>query len=170
MVTRGRLALLKTGLAESRGEASVPSWCVCPTAGASRCSKPCEPSAARAGRLQAPRVSTVSAHMELWWALLTCLSIPAVLTREIVLPPTLELQDSTYQAARSGKAAPNSFDDAAYAGLTTFANLPWVHCLSSSEEVAKYGESSLVSVSELKYRLNHPGRVLCFPRGSWWRC
>lgn len=82
--------------------------------------------------------------MESMWLLLTCLAIPAVLTREIILPPSLELQDGSHSLASDGKGGP-FFADQTYAGLTTFANLPWVHCLSSEKEVSPFGQCPVAS-------------------------
>lgn len=69
--------------------------------------------------------------------LLASLSAASVLGREIVLPPSLEISHDSYQAAIVGKPA-GFMGDQTYAGLTTFANLPWVHCLSSDDRVSKY--------------------------------
>lgn len=71
------------------------------------------------------------------WALLLCLSASSVLAREIVLPPSLEIKPDSSQAAIGGKAA-GYVEDQTYAGLTTFANLPWVHCLSPDTRVPRY--------------------------------
>ena len=68
--------------------------------------------------------------------LLPCSSI----AREIVFPPSVAIQGTNQKLL----AIPDFPDEAnlaefqKYAGLTTFANLPWVHCLSSDEDVAKY--------------------------------
>ena len=60
--------------------------------------------------------------------------------REIVFPPTSPLgQAHAGQHQSSIDPDKDPFVEfEKYAGLTTFANLPWVHCLSSNEHVDKF--------------------------------
>ncbi|OAP60988.1 agmatinase [Fonsecaea erecta] len=77
------------------------------------------------------------------WALPLLLLPASSIAREIVFPPISPLQAnlgshaSQYRSpVASGKDLPTEFEK--YSGLTTFANLPWVHCLSPDDNVDKY--------------------------------
>lgn len=68
-----------------------------------------------------------------------------VAAREIVFPGMIPQQANHYGSGHdnSGYRPFNTEKDALaefekYAGLTTFSNLPWVHCLSPEEDVEKY--------------------------------
>jgi agmatinase len=63
---------------------------------------------------------------------LTCLAT----SREIVFPPLNPLQAPLDTLSSPGQDSALRADK--FAGLTTFANLPWVHCLSDSDDVEKY--------------------------------
>ena len=57
--------------------------------------------------------------------------------REIVFPPINPLQNQQYEAVfNHPKDILNV--EMKYAGLTTFANVPWIHCLSKDDEVEKF--------------------------------
>lgn len=77
-----------------------------------------------------------------------------LVARDIAFPPVAPLQanlnphhtthsnqdpghDQTYQTAL-GADKDQLLELNKFAGLTTFSNLPWVHCLSSDNEVEKY--------------------------------
>lgn len=71
--------------------------------------------------------------------LLTQVALPGLLValvsaREIVFPPVAAVQ---YPLA-AGFPAADDISHALYSGLTTFANLPYVHCLQDGGEVEKY--------------------------------
>jgi agmatinase len=67
--------------------------------------------------------------------LLTALTSPS-LAREIVFPPQNPLQIHVDSPTSPGPDSALRADK--FAGLTTYANLPWVHCLSDSDNVEKY--------------------------------
>ncbi|KAJ9607587.1 hypothetical protein H2200_007665 [Cladophialophora chaetospira] len=63
--------------------------------------------------------------------------------RDIIFPPDSSIQANLQGHERQYESSLNSQKDAfaefeKYAGLTTFANLPWVHCLSPEEHVDGY--------------------------------
>ncbi len=63
--------------------------------------------------------------------------------RDVVFPPVVpnqaNLQGQSAQYQSSIKSDQDAFVEfEKYAGLTTFANLPWVHCLSPNEQVEEY--------------------------------
>ena len=71
---------------------------------------------------------------------LILLSSSLCLSREIVFPPVSPLQhgkDVSYQSP-IGEQEDVLLDSTKYAGLTTFANLPWVHCLSDDQDLARF--------------------------------
>ncbi|KAK5465276.1 hypothetical protein LTS15_001839 [Exophiala xenobiotica] len=73
--------------------------------------------------------------LPVFWLLPTSL-----VAREIVFPPVAPLQANEHGQYRSSvndeKQAFSDFEK--FAGLTTFSNLPWVHCLSPEADVEKY--------------------------------
>lgn len=73
-----------------------------------------------------------------WWGLQLALllSPTRVLARDIVYPSIDPLQLSLANTRGSGQD--DLFESQRYAGLTTFANLPWIHCMSSKDDVEKY--------------------------------
>jgi agmatinase len=71
---------------------------------------------------------------------LAFLSISVCVGREVIFPSISSLE---YGEGQSYQTPVGEKDDvlqgnAKYAGLTTFANLPWVHCLSESEDIEAY--------------------------------
>ena len=76
-------------------------------------------------------------------ALLLVIFSSPLAARDVVFPPTAPLQANLGDNTRQYHSYFSSNEDASqefgkYAGLTTFANLPWVHCLSSDANVEKY--------------------------------
>ena len=63
-----------------------------------------------------------------------------ILGRDIVFPAIDPLHVNTigHDRAPTSPDSDQFLEFQKYAGLTTFANLPWVHCLSSEEHVDKY--------------------------------
>ncbi|KIX94923.1 uncharacterized protein Z520_09233 [Fonsecaea multimorphosa CBS 102226] len=77
------------------------------------------------------------------WTLPLFLLPASSIARDIVFPPVSPLQanlggpDGQYRSPiASGKDPLAEFEK--YSGLSTFANLPWVHCLSPDDNVDKY--------------------------------
>ncbi|KIW31704.1 agmatinase, variant [Cladophialophora immunda] len=77
------------------------------------------------------------------WTLPLFLLPASSIARDVVFPPVSPLQAnlgghaSRYRSpVASGKDPLAEFEK--YSGLTTFANLPWVHCLSPDDDVDKY--------------------------------
>lgn len=66
----------------------------------------------------------------------------SLVAREIVFPPIAPLQANPHghghdvNQYRSHAGADRDFEK--FSGLSTFSNLPWVHCLSPEEHVDKY--------------------------------
>jgi hypothetical protein len=86
------------------------------------------------------------------WTAVACCAFGVASARDIILPPSLELHRDTYQVAIGGNAAAyNAGEDEIYAGLTTFANLPWLHCLSKEKDISNYGESPVDSEQTVVY-------------------
>jgi len=72
--------------------------------------------------------------------LLLC-SSSVVVAREIVFPPLAPLQANNGHAqyrSSFNNEKQSLVDLDKFAGLTTFSNLPWVHCLSEEADVEKY--------------------------------
>jgi len=74
-------------------------------------------------------------------SLVTCFSFATA--RDIIFPPISPLQAQAGGHGGQYHSSLNSEHDVfqefdIYAGLTTFANLPWVHCLSPEADVQKY--------------------------------
>lgn len=59
-----------------------------------------------------------------------------VLGRDIVFPPLAVSREP--QAVLAHAAGDVTQEWSRYRGLTTFANLPWIHCLAEKEDVSKY--------------------------------
>lgn len=57
--------------------------------------------------------------------------------REIVFPPVAAIEGHA-QIPQSLAGGTQNDESVKYAGLQTFANLPWVHCLSAEGDVEKY--------------------------------
>ncbi|KAK4949927.1 hypothetical protein LTR10_011769 [Elasticomyces elasticus] len=83
-------------------------------------------------------------HLSLGLSTLLCLPCELV-AREIVFPALVPQQanhygsshgPSEYRPFNSKKDSLAEFEK--YSGLTTFSNLPWVHCLSPEKDVEKY--------------------------------
>lgn len=73
--------------------------------------------------------------------LLLILPSSLVVAREIVFPPVVPLQanNGRGQYRSSVNDEKQSFLDLdKFAGLTTFSNLPWVHCLSDEKDIEGY--------------------------------
>jgi agmatinase len=76
--------------------------------------------------------------------LLQILKPSAATGREIVFPPVAAVQHPRFKDGIQGQyRLLTPADDAVsefekFQGLTTFANLPWVHCLSSQDDIGKY--------------------------------
>jgi agmatinase len=65
--------------------------------------------------------------------------VPIVLARDIVFPPVSGFARDAYQLPLSDNLASADIrNGGAFRGLTTFANLPYVNCLSESEDIEKY--------------------------------
>jgi agmatinase len=76
-----------------------------------------------------------------WWTFqLLFLVLPVeLLARDIVFPPINPLQVNAVDLAKApGPDQDQLLEFQKYAGLTTFANLPWVHCLSPEDHIDKY--------------------------------
>lgn len=58
-----------------------------------------------------------------------------VSARDITFPPVAAVQ---YPMVADVPGMSDDISQAIYAGLTTFANLPYVHCLQNGGEVEKY--------------------------------
>jgi len=72
-------------------------------------------------------------------ALLVSLLPLSVIARDVIFPPVAAIHIN----GQSSQAPLNVENDALlelkrFAGLTTFANVPWVHCLSPEAQVEKY--------------------------------
>jgi agmatinase len=72
-----------------------------------------------------------------------CLLASCGRAREVVFPPISPLQLNSHDHGAQYQASFSSGDDPTigstkYAGLSTFANLPWVHCLSPDDKVESY--------------------------------
>ena len=66
--------------------------------------------------------------------------LPLCLAREVTFPPVSGFARDNYQIPLDGSIQ-SDIDisiGSAFSGLTTFANLPYVNCLSSDEDVEKY--------------------------------
>ena len=76
-----------------------------------------------------------SLSLSVLWLLPTSL-----VAREIVFPPVAPLQANEPGQYRSSVNNERQafFEFEKFAGLTTFSNLPWVHCLSPDTDVEKY--------------------------------
>lgn len=76
----------------------------------------------------------------LWTFRLLLLVLPVeLLARDIIFPPITPLQVNVIDLAKApGPGGDQLLEFQKYAGLTTFANLPWVHCLSPEDHVDKY--------------------------------
>jgi agmatinase len=61
------------------------------------------------------------------------ISLPSLFAREIVFPPVSPIQPNGQYLLSTDKDA--LADISKYAGLSTYANLPFVHCLSESKEI-----------------------------------
>ncbi|KIW91160.1 agmatinase [Cladophialophora bantiana CBS 173.52] len=77
------------------------------------------------------------------WTFLLFLLPASPLARDIVFPPVSPLQANLGGHAGQYRSPVASDKDPLvefekYAGLTTFANLPWVHCLSPDNNIDKY--------------------------------
>ncbi|KKY27108.1 putative arginase family protein [Phaeomoniella chlamydospora] len=68
------------------------------------------------------------------------LCFASVLCREIVFPPraAVRANGSPQQLRLQGDDGEIMADDHEFAGLSTFANLPYVHCTSASENIESY--------------------------------
>ena len=75
--------------------------------------------------------------MVLGLAVWTSILLVPILSREIIFPPINPLQGQHYEASFS-RHKDVLEADTTYAGLTTFANLPWIHCLSKNDQVDKF--------------------------------
>ena len=73
--------------------------------------------------------------------------LPAnLLARDIIFPPVDPLQVNSFGQARDpsqyrspiGSEKDLLLEFQKYSGLSTFSNLPWVHCLSPEDQVDKY--------------------------------
>lgn len=75
-----------------------------------------------------------------WTFALLFLLLPAeVFARDIIFPPINPLHINAFDLAKApGPDQDQLLESQKYAGLTTFANLPWVHCLSPEAHVDKY--------------------------------
>ena len=61
----------------------------------------------------------------------------AVVARDITFPPVAAIQQ--YPLSEHDSNGPIDISSARYAGLTTYANLPYVHCLAGeAEQIQKY--------------------------------
>jgi len=60
--------------------------------------------------------------------------------RDIVFPPVAAIHPNGHGSYQSPVSQENDvlLEVEKYSGLTTFANLPWVHCLSAADPVEKY--------------------------------
>ncbi|KAB8437348.1 hypothetical protein FH972_025028 [Carpinus fangiana] len=65
------------------------------------------------------------------------LAVP-VNAREITFPPVAAIDARGGQVPLFGQGAPIDISGSAYQGLTTFANLPYVHCLSAEKNVDSF--------------------------------
>ncbi|KIW82360.1 hypothetical protein Z517_05387 [Fonsecaea pedrosoi CBS 271.37] len=77
-----------------------------------------------------------------WTSTLFLLSASSI-ARDITFPPVSPLQANLGSHAGQYRASVASGQDplaesSKYSGLTTFANLPWLHCLSPDDNVDKY--------------------------------
>ena len=66
--------------------------------------------------------------------------LPLCFAREITFPPVSGFAGEAYQLPFSGSLQ-SDIDvstGSAFNGLTTFANLPYVHCLSNNSDIEKY--------------------------------
>ncbi|KAH0842999.1 hypothetical protein AYO21_03287 [Fonsecaea monophora] len=77
-----------------------------------------------------------------WTSTLFLLSASSI-ARDITFPPVSPLQANLGSYAGQYRASVASGQDplaesSKYSGLTTFANLPWLHCLSPDDNVDKY--------------------------------
>lgn len=66
--------------------------------------------------------------------ILSSLSAAVVTAREITFPPVAALQHPMV----AGLPFEADISQALFSGLTTYANLPYVHCLQDGGEVEKY--------------------------------
>ncbi|KAF2234597.1 Arginase/deacetylase [Viridothelium virens] len=66
--------------------------------------------------------------------------LPLCLAREITLPPVSGFPQDAHQNPMDldFQSSINISEGSAFRGLTTFANLPYVNCLSSNEHIEKY--------------------------------
>ncbi|WPG99662.1 Hypothetical protein R9X50_00248100 [Acrodontium crateriforme] len=61
-----------------------------------------------------------------------------ICARDIVFPPVAALQFPLGDLGPNGLKAGEDISSSPYLGLTTFANLPYVHCLANSSDVEPY--------------------------------
>jgi len=78
-----------------------------------------------------------------WWTVqlpvLLVLFPKELFGRDIIFPPINPLQVTSLGLANvPGPGEDQLLEAQKFAGLTTFANLPWVHCLSQEDHVEKY--------------------------------
>lgn len=63
--------------------------------------------------------------------------LPAIFAREIIFPPISAIQ-SRGQSILSPERKDVLAESLRYAGLSTYANLPWAHCLSEEKDIERY--------------------------------
>lgn len=69
------------------------------------------------------------------WQCISFIVLPLVAAREISFPPVAGYQNPVGQASLSQGLEDEALDisSALYSGLTTYANLPYIHCLADGE-------------------------------------